>query len=110
MNIEIKEVEKATLVELSGRLDGKTTPVAQEAISPLVKDGCQLVLDFSQVTFMSSAGLRLLISLRRQLATSGEMVLVGLSEQIKNTMEITGFLDYFSILETRKEALASLSA
>jgi anti-sigma B factor antagonist len=109
MNIEIKEFEKATVVELSGRLDGKTTPVAQEHISPLVKAGCQLVLDFSQVSFMSSAGLRLLISLRRQLASNGEMVLVGLSEQIKNTMEITGFLDYFSILENRQEALASLA-
>jgi anti-sigma B factor antagonist len=108
MNIEIQETGQATIIELSGRLDGKTTLAAQEQIIPLLKDGSKLMIDLSRVILMSSAGLRLLISLRRQLAANGQLVLVGLSPQIKNTMEITGFLDYFSFRETRQEGLASL--
>jgi anti-sigma B factor antagonist len=109
MEINLREAGKVTLVELSGELDGKTAPLAQEKILPLVKDDCRLALDLSRVGFMSSAGLRFLLSLRRQVPYSGNLVLTNLPEQIKDTMAITGFLDLFTIFETQNEAVNFLS-
>lgn len=109
MEINFRETGKITLIEVSGEIDGKSAPLAQEKILPLVKDGCRLVLDMSRVGFMSSAGLRFLLSLRRQVPYSGNLVLTNLPEQIKDTMAITGFLDLFTIFETQQEAINFLS-
>lgn len=109
MEINLKEAGKVTLVELSGEIDGKTAPLAQEKILPLVKDSCRLVLDLSRVGFMSSAGLRFLLSLRRQMPYNGNLVLTNLPEQIKDTMEITGFLALFTIFESQDAAVNFLS-
>ncbi|MDB5079874.1 MAG: anti-sigma-factor antagonist [Chloroflexi bacterium] len=109
MEINFRESGKITLVELSGEIDGKTASQAQEKILPLVKEDCRLVLDLSRVGFMSSAGLRFLLSLRRQMPYGGNLVLTSLPEQIKDTMAITGFLDLFTIFETQSEAVNFLS-
>jgi anti-sigma B factor antagonist len=109
MEINFRNIGTITLIEVSGEIDGKSAPQAQEKILPLVKDGCRLVLDMSRVGFMSSAGLRFLLSLRRQVPYSGNLVLTNLPEQIKDTMAITGFLDLFTIFETPQEAINFLS-
>ena len=109
MDINFKNIGTIILIEVSGEIDGKTAPQAQEKILPLVKDNCRLVLDMSRVGFMSSAGLRFLLSLRRQVPYSGNLVLTSLPEQIKDTMAITGFLDLFTIFETTQEAINFLS-
>ena len=109
MEINFRDAGRVKIVELSGEVDGKTAPQAQEKILPLVKDGCRLVLDMSQVGFMSSAGLRFLLSLRRQVPASGNLVLTSLPEQIKDTMAITGFLELFTIFNTTQEAVNFLS-
>jgi anti-sigma B factor antagonist len=109
MEINLRDTGKVTLVELSGDIDGKTAPLAQEKILPLVKDNCRLILDMSRVSFMSSAGLRFLLSLRRQVPYSGNLVLTNLPEQIKDTMEITGFLNLFTFFETQEESVNFLS-
>ncbi len=109
MEINFKDTGKVILIEVSGEIDGKTAPQAQEKILPLVKDNCRLILNMSRVGFMSSAGLRFLLSLRRQVPYSGNLVLTNLPEQIKDTMAITGFLDLFTIFETEQEAVNFLS-
>lgn len=108
MEINVRPQEQATIVAITGDVDGKTAPQAQEQILPLIKDGCRLVLDLSGVEYMSSAGLRVLLSVRRQVPANGKVVLSGLSEQIRDTMAITGFLDFFTITETVGEALAAI--
>jgi len=99
-----------TIASLEGEIDGKTAPVAQAQLFPLVVDGCKLVLEMSGVSYMSSAGLRMLLSLRRQVPVNGKLVLAGLSEQIYDVMSITGFLDFFVVCATLEEAIAALSA
>lgn len=108
VEINVRPQEQATIVAITGDVDGKTAPQAQEQILPLIKDGCRLVLDLSGVEYMSSAGLRVLLSVRRQVPANGKVVLSGLSEQIRDTMAITGFLDFFTITETIGEALAAI--
>jgi anti-sigma B factor antagonist len=64
----------------------------------------------SKVPYMSSAGLRTLLSLYRQTTKEeGKLVLVGLSEELVDTMSVTGFLDFFIAKTTQEEGLAALA-
>jgi anti-sigma B factor antagonist len=110
MDVQIKNVDDVTVVALEGELDGKTAPVAQSEVLPLAQPGCKLLLDMSKVPYMSSAGLRMMLLIYRQVsANDGQSVLVGLSEEIKDTMEVTGFLDYFEVCDTYEAGLEALN-
>jgi anti-sigma B factor antagonist len=109
LDIRVKHVEQITLVEVTGEIDGKTAPQAQAQILPLLEPGCKMLLDMSGVDYMSSAGLRLMLSMHRQAtANKGQLVLVGLSEDIKDTMAATGFLNFFATQDTVEAGLTTL--
>ncbi len=66
-----------------GDIDGSTAPVLQDQILAVAQPGCRLLLDMTQVSYMSSAGLRVMLLLHRQISGGkGKVVLVGLSEDI----------------------------
>lgn len=110
MEINIKTIDQVTIVEMAGELDGKTAPQAQEQVAPFTKAGGKIILDMTQVTYMSSAGLRMLLSMYRQLSSNdGRIALVGLAEELKDTMSITGFLSYFTTCDTLEAGLTELS-
>lgn len=97
------------MVEVAGDIDSNTAPQAQERILPLVQPAAKLLLDMSGVEYMSSAGLRMLLSMYRQVSRqNGGIVLVGLVEEIKDTMSVTGFLNFFTIRDTLDEGLKAL--
>jgi anti-sigma B factor antagonist len=109
MEIKTKTVASVTVVEIAGDIDSNTAPSAQQQIMALVKPGCKILLDMSQVGFMSSAGLRLLLFLYRQITgNGGQVVVVGLSEAIQETMSLTGFLGFFKLYDTQEAGLAVL--
>lgn len=110
MDINVKTVDQVTVVELAGDIDGKTAPVVMDQILAVVQPGAKILLDMSQVIYMSSAGLRVLLSTYRQAASrKATLGLVGLSEEIQDTMSATGFLSFFTTYHTLEEGLASLS-
>lgn len=110
MDIQISNVADVTVIALSGELDGKTAPIAQEKILPLAEPGCKLLVDMSGVPYMSSAGLRMMLLIYRQVSTNnGQSVLTGLSEEIQDTMEVTGFLNYFETHDTNEAGLVALA-
>ncbi|NDJ21796.1 anti-sigma factor antagonist [Nostoc sp. B(2019)] len=105
----LNELPKVTLVEVIGDIDTNTAPLVQEQILPLAQAGTRMIIEMTKVPYMSSAGLRVLLSLYRQIsAQGGQIVLVGLSEEIQDTMSITGFLDFFQTRDTRDQALEAL--
>jgi anti-sigma B factor antagonist len=109
MDVAIREWDSVVVIELDGQLDGTTSPAVQEQIMALLKPDSQIILDLSKVTYMSSAGLRVLLMLARQVkATGSNLVLVGLLEEVRDTMSITGFLGFFTACETLADALAVL--
>ncbi len=111
MDIQIKTIEDVKVAVLAGDVDAKTAPIVTEKVLPLAEDtGSKILLDMSQVSYMSSAGLRMLLSLYRQATAKdgSKIVLVGLSEDIEDTMSVTGFLDFFTICPTLNEGLAAL--
>lgn len=109
MEVSTKTEQDVTVITIDGELDGKTSPVAQENILPACTSECTIALDMSGVTFMSSAGLRLMLSIYRKVtAVNGKLVLVGLSEELADTMSATGFLEYFTTATTQDEGIAAL--
>lgn len=108
--LDENQLQQVTVVEVIGDVDTNTAPLVQEQILSLVQPAARMILDMTQVPYMSSAGLRMLLSLYRKISSIGEqVVLVGLSEEIKDTMSITGFLDFFVTRETLALALEALS-
>jgi len=110
MEVYIKTVRQVAVVEITGELDGKTAPEAQERILPLVQPGCKILLDMTKVSYMSSAGLRLFLLLNRQISNhTGRIALIGLSEEIRDTMDMIGFLNYFTTFDTLNAGLDALA-
>lgn len=111
MDVTQNVVEGTTVVTLTGELDGKTAPIAQQRIVPLIPHGGRILLDISGVSYMSSAGLRMMLLLYRQaLSQDSRIALVGLSEEIEDTMSATGFLDFFVVGESLDSGLELLGA
>jgi anti-sigma B factor antagonist len=71
MEIVTKTVGEITIVELSGDIDANTAPKVQEQVLPLAESGAKLLLNMTEVPYMSSAGLRSLLALYRQTTTQG---------------------------------------
>jgi len=109
MNIEIKSEGATSVAVIAGDIDGKNAAQAQSELLPIIETSGKLLMDMSNVTFLSSAGLRMLLLLYRQ-ATSknGKVALIGLSEEIKDTMSMTGFLNFFIIADSMEEGIKAL--
>lgn len=104
-------IQDVNVVKLTGDLDGSNAPNVQAQIMPLAIANVKMILDMSEVSYMSSAGLRMLLVMYRTInSKSGKVVLVGLSEDIRDTMSMTGFLDFFTYLETLDDGLKNLSS
>ncbi|NEQ38337.1 MAG: anti-sigma factor antagonist [Okeania sp. SIO3I5] len=109
MEINIKTVEEIKVVELNGDIDANTAPDVQKQVVPLAEPDSKILMDMTQVPYMSSAGLRMLLSLYRQAESKkGKVVLVGLSEELQDTMSVTGFLDFFTTVEKVEEGMEKL--
>jgi anti-sigma B factor antagonist len=109
MDVKVFTVDQIQIVSLSGELDANTSPVAQLQILPLATEGARILLDMNGVTFMSSAGLRMLLTTYREaVARKAQVALARLSEDLAETMSETGFLSFFAVhddVETGVQAL-----
>ncbi len=109
MEIVVRTTDAATVVGIGFDIDAKSAPGLQEQILPLIAAGRPLILDMSGVAYMSSAGLRVLLTTSRH-ATSNNarLVLSGLSEDLRDMMSATGFLGFFVTVDTLDGAFESL--
>lgn len=109
IQVEVSTQDGITAVAMAGEIDSSSAPGLQAQILPLLQQDGLLMLDLRGVTYMSSAGLRVLLLLYRQaVARNGRVVLAGLAESIKDTMAITGFLKFFTVTDSVEQALAVL--
>ncbi len=109
MEIKISAQDEVTRIEITGKLDSITAPDAQEKIMPLIVPKSRLVLDMCNVSYVSSAGLRVLLMVAKKSAQEGaKTVLSGLSEEILDIMEMTGFGNMFKNYETYIEAIDNI--
>jgi anti-sigma B factor antagonist len=93
-----KTVKDATLYyALEGRLDTITSPELEEELKASLEDAQALVLDFEKLEYISSAGLRVLLSAQKTMAKRGEMKLTHVNETVMEIFEVTGFADILTI-------------
>jgi len=109
MEIIINDKEQIKIVEIIGKLDGSSSEQAEESISALITDHCQLIFDMSQCDYISSAGLRvLLVTAKKLKIKSGHAVTCGLIEEVKDVMEMTGFDNMFDNYDTLELAFDAM--
>ena len=97
MTIEIKRSATATTIELVGRLDTTTAPALDKAINRDLGDTKNLILDIKGLEYISSAGLRVLLSTQKKMQKIGSMKLTNVCEEVMEVFEMTGFSDILTI-------------
>jgi anti-anti-sigma factor len=97
MNIvKTSEGTKLTLA-LEGRLDTTTAPQLEAEVKNALAGVTELVLDFSQLEYLSSAGLRVILAAQKIMNRQGKMVICHVNETILEVFEVTGFSDILTI-------------
>ena len=98
MTFEIKKNEEETAIEIVGRLDTTTAPDFGKTIDEDIADTENLVLDFKNLKYISSAGLRVLLSAQKKMQKLGTMKLINVCEDVMEVFEMTGFSDILTIV------------
>ena len=96
INKELKGNELA--VALGGRLDTITAPELEAELKSSLDGVQKLTLDFSKLEYISSAGLRVLLSTQKRMKTQGEMTVSNVNDTIMEIFEVTGFNDILTIV------------
>ena len=97
MTIEIKKNNQETIIEIVGRLDTITAPALDKTINEDIGDTLNLVLDVKGMEYISSAGLRVLLSAQKKMQKIGSMKVTGVCEEVMEVFEMTGFADILVI-------------
>ena len=97
MTIEIKKNPEQTIIEVAGRLDTTTAPILDKKINEDANDAKNLVLDLNGLEYISSAGLRVLLSAQKKMQKIGSMTVKNVCPQVMEVFEMTGFADILTI-------------
>jgi len=111
--MDISEIQQndITLVSLAGRLDSNTSAQFEQYILAKIGDQPRLIIDFSKLDYISSAGLRvLLLAAKKVKQGNGRLILCALKEHIHEVFEISGFLSILDIRLSAADALAVMAA
>ena len=96
------EIRKTTennivTVRITGRVDTTTAPALEQELKACSAECSELVLDFAEVEYISSAGLRVLLSTHKTMSKKGSMALRNVSDDIMEIFDVTGFSDILNI-------------
>lgn len=97
MDIQKTVENKKLTIVLSGRLDTTTAPQLEEEMKASVDGIEELYFDFAELEYISSAGLRVLLTAQKIMNAQGKMVIRNVNETISEVFEITGFADILTV-------------
>ena len=98
LNIAKNKNDDKLTVELTGRLDTNTAPQFEGELQGELENLKELIIDTKSLEYISSAGLRVLLSAQKSMnKASGEMKVINVSEEIMEIFEVTGFSDILTI-------------
>ena len=97
MTIEIKKNAEEVIIEVVGRLDTITAPSLDKAINEDMGEATSLVLDVKGMEYISSAGLRVILSAQKKMQKIGSMKVINVCEEVMDVFEMTGFADILVI-------------
>ena len=97
LNINKTVENQSAVVSLEGRLDTVTAPELENDLQELLPGLTELKLDFANLDYISSAGLRVLLATQKIMDKQGEMTLTNVSEAVMEIFEVTGFTDILTL-------------
>jgi anti-anti-sigma factor len=109
MHIHEDQQDDILIFRLSGRLDAMTAPVVEEHVKKAIESGPKkLAFDCAKVEYLSSAGLRVLLSTSKKMqAAGGKFIAFSLAPSVKSIIEMAGFDKVVTLVDTEHEALES---
>jgi anti-anti-sigma factor len=109
MQISTRTSNDTHIVAITGSLDSTTSPEAQKSLDAIVAGAKKVALDFSQLDYISSAGLRVLLGAAKRLrASGGTLGMFGLNQSVREVFEISGFSSILSVYQSEAEALGAI--
>jgi anti-anti-sigma factor len=110
MDVRTRTEGEVTIIAFAGNLDSNTSPAAQQAIDGILAGGAKkMVVDFSALDYISSAGLRVLLGAAKKLQPpAGGLRLFGLNETVREVFEISGFAKILQLRASEAEAMEGL--
>ena len=97
MTIEIKKNADELVLEITGRLDTITAPALDKTINENLGEIICLILDFKNLEYISSAGLRVLLGAQKKMQQIGSMKVINVCDEVMDVFEMTGFADILTI-------------
>lgn len=91
-----REAEKLTIA-IEGRLDTTSAPALEEVLGTALNGVSELILDMTNLEYVSSAGLRVILKAQKVMFTQGQMKLIGVNESVMEVFDITGFINILNI-------------
>jgi anti-sigma B factor antagonist len=109
MQVDVQDFTRVTVVQVAGRVDSSSAPDLEAKLRELVEaDRTQLVLDLKNVEYMSSAGLRTMVStLKAVKRVNGDLRVASPSPRVEEVLRLAGLTSIFSIHPSQEEAVAS---
>ena len=110
MEITEFQINSATVLGLSGRLDGLTSATVEGKVGTLIAGGTQkLVIDCAQLVYVSSAGLRVFLSSAKKMkAGGGKLAFAALTPAVQDAFELSGFASILTVHPTADAAASAL--
>ncbi len=110
MELEKQMHGEVAVIILDGELNSGTAQTVQKDLDRLVPDDLRVLMDLGKMSYMSSAGLRvLLLAYRRAKATGARIALARLPADVREVMTATGFLEFFSVWDTVEEGVEAMT-
>ena len=97
MTITKKQENEKLTIAIGGRLDTTTAPQLETEIKSSLDNIKELVFDIKELEYISSAGLRVLLTAQKTMNKQGKMAVTGASETVMEIFEVTGFVDILNI-------------
>ncbi|MCR5708508.1 MAG: STAS domain-containing protein [Ruminococcus sp.] len=97
MTVDFRRNGTELTAAIEGRLDTLTSPELEEKLEPELEETEKLILDLSALEYISSAGLRVLLSAAKAMEEQGEMTLRNVRPEVMDVFEVTGFVDFLNI-------------
>ena len=110
MNLAVDKVGQVLVVSPEGQINsGNAAGIEADLLSHVEKGEHRMVLDMSNLNYISSAGLRVVLVLAKRLKQSaGALALCAMQPRVREVFDISGFLAILTVVDTRQEAVAKV--
>jgi anti-sigma B factor antagonist len=110
MDFKVTEYKRAFVVKALGRIDSAVAPDIEKALTELLDHPKAIIIDMSDIDFVSSAGWWSIIRVQKELKKRGHgnLTLVGLNQNVRESMDLIGILPYFTVYDELVDAVGSM--